>query len=167
MTLRFASALAVASSFAAAIACSAGAGSGSSSHSTTGNPVSTGGGTGLAVGDGMMTTSDPTDTRDLTKRQKVCDSAGNCSCLRLAMLGTLTSSAVDSDTMAFVTWLNSKSMGTATVTPVPDKPTIDATFLADYDILVVANVNTWTLSADEKAAVQKWSNDTGGGIITL
>jgi hypothetical protein len=47
------------------------------------------------------------------------------------------------------------------------KPTVDATFLADYDILLVANVNTWTFSAEEKAAVETWVKVGGGGIVTL
>src|SRR5690606_8734865 len=36
-----------------------------------------------------------------------------------------------------------------------------------YDILIVANVNTWTFSADEKAAVERWVRETGGGIVAL
>jgi hypothetical protein len=173
MTLRFSSLLVVASSLVAAIACSAGSG-GSSINSRDGTggsgTVSPGGGSGnsLNVGmTGMMGMPDPTDTRTLPIRQQVCDASGKCSCLRLAMLGTLTSAATDSDSAAFVTWLNGMSDGTATLTNVPTKPSIDATFLAQYDILLVANVNTWVFSADEKAAIEKWVTDTGGGIITL
>jgi hypothetical protein len=50
---------------------------------------------------------------------------------------------------------------------VTTKPTVDAAFLANYDILVVANVNGWTFSAAEKDAVHTWMLGTGGGIVSL
>jgi hypothetical protein len=171
MTLRFSSLFVVASSLVAALACSAGSGGGSTNSRGGiggGGTLSPGDGSGnslnLGAGVGMP---DPTDTRTLPIRQQVCDTSGKCSCLRLAMLGTLASSAADTDSAAFVAWLNGNSDGTATLTNVPAKPTIDATFLGQYDILLVANVNTWVFSADEKAAIEKWVTDTGGGIITL
>ncbi len=173
MTLRFSSLVVVASSLAAALACSAGSSSGSpvSRDGTGGSGTVTAGGgtTSLALGGdtSTTTTSDPSDTRDLPVRKKVCDAMGNCSCLRLAMLGTLTSAATDSDSAAFVAWLNDNSAGTATLTNVATKPTIDDTFLNQYDILLVANVNDWVFSDAEKAAVEKWVSTTGGGIITL
>jgi hypothetical protein len=98
----------------------------------------------------------------------MCDANGeNCTCLRLALLGTLDSAANNKDTKPFIDWLNAKSGGTATVTMVSTKPTLTADWLANYDVLLVANVNGWAFSADEKAAVQKWSHDGGGGIISL
>jgi hypothetical protein len=176
MTRRFSTLLVVTSSLLAALACSAGGGQSSvNTHDTSGasggatsTPLGTGGaGNSLNLGGDTSTTSDPSDTRDLPVRKKVCDANGKCSCLRLAMLGTLDSAATDSDSAAFVTWLNGNSDGTATLTTVPTKPTVDATFLAQYDILLVANVNTWTFSADEKTAIEQWVTTTGGGIITL
>jgi len=169
MTKRFSSVL-VASSLLASLACSANPSP--SSTASRNNPGGTGAGSGgsgtsLNLGGDPGTGPDPTDTRALAPRKKVCDAAGNCSCLRVALLGTLASAALDTDSQAFVTWLNDKSKGSATVTNVATKPTLDATFLAQYDILVVANVNSWTFSADEKAAVEKWVSETGGGIITL
>ena len=123
-----------------------------------------GGGGGIII-PGMV---DPNDTRDLPIRKKTCDANGqNCTCLRLALLGTLDSAANQKDTQPFVDWLNGNSDGTATVTMVTTKPTLDAAFLGDYDILLVANVNTWTFSADEKSAVETWLRETGGGIVTL
>jgi len=135
-------------------------------------PVFSGGGSGnaLVVGpneSGGKTGADPNDKRDVPMREKVCDDDGKCTCLKLAMLGTLTSAATDPDTTAFTTWLSTKSGGTAVATTIPTKPAaVDAAFLANYDILLVANVNSWTFSADEKAAVQTWV-EAGGGIITL
>ena len=128
-----------------------------------------GGGNVLVVGNGDtggQTMSDPNDKRDVPMREKVCDAAGKCTCLHLALLGTLTSAADDPDTSAFTKWLSEKSEGSASATNVPTKPSVDAAFLANYDILLVANVNGWKFSADEKAAVQKWV-EAGGGIITL
>src|SRR5690606_19486663 len=46
------------------------------------------------------------------------------------------------------------------------KPDVNAEFLESYDILIVANVNGWTFSESEKAAVAEWSA-RGGGIVSL
>ena len=175
MTLRFSSALLLGSSLWLQLACSANPSPGSTASREVGSggsgaAMAESGGTGNTLnigGDTSSTTADPSDTRSLPVRKKMCDAQGNCSCLRLALLGTLASAATDTDSQAFVTWLNSKSEGTANVTNVASKPTVDAAFLAQYDILLVANVNTWSFSADEKAAVQKWVSETGGGIITM
>lgn len=109
---------------------------------------------------------DPTDMRMVPVRKKVCVD-GQCTCLRLALLGTLESAANQRDTKPFIDWLNANSDGTATVTMVSTKPRLDAAFLADYDILLVANVNAWSFSAAEKAAVERWVREVGGGIIAL
>lgn len=165
--------LVIASSLLTALACSAGgAATSTTTHgggSSQINPGGAGTGATLAIGGDTSTTGvDPTDTRKVPVRQKTCDAMGNnCTCLRLALLGTLTSAATDSDSTAFQTWLNGNSMGTAVLNTVPTQPTIDDAFLAKYDILLVANVNTWVLSAADKAAIQKWVTTTGGGIITL
>jgi hypothetical protein len=135
-------------------------GTGAGNTSGTGAIIAQGGG-----GGGMR---DPNDMRDLPVRKRTCDASGmNCTCLRLALLGTLDSAADETDTTPFVNWLNDNSGGTATVNMITTKPTVDAAFLANYDILVVANVNTWTFSAAEKSAVDTWMRETGGGIITL
>jgi len=172
MSLRYSSAVVLASSLAFVAACSSGSdtpplrsgsggngpvqGSGGSANSLIVNPGSNGG----------ETTSDPNDKRDVPMRDKVCDANGKCTCLKLALLGTLTSAAEDPDTSAFTDWLTSSSEGTAATTQVPTKPNVDAAFLANYDILLVANVNGWKFSEAEKAAVKTWV-EAGGGIITL
>jgi hypothetical protein len=121
--------------------------------------VNVGGGPGV---------KDPNDPRDVPVRQKTCDANGaNCTCLRLGLLGTLDSAAVNKDTQPFIDWLNGNSDGTATVSMVATKPMVDEAFLSKYDILLVANVNGWAFSADEKAAVEKWVKEQGGGIISL
>ena len=169
MTLRFSSLLIVASSVAAALGCSAGAPAGSTTSRGGGGTGNTpgGGGTGntIITDTGMK---DPMDTRDLPVRKKVCDAAGTtCTCLRLALLGTLDSKADETNTQPFVDWLNGSSGGTATVTMISTKPSVDKAFLAQYDILLIANVNTWVFSAAEQAAVADWAKTTGGGIISL
>lgn len=144
---------------------------GGAESGTGGTGGVSGGGTGGTIptsGTGGVGMRDPNDTRDLPVRKKVCDAAGmNCTCLRLALLGTLDSAANQKDTTPFVTWLNENSGGTATVTMVTTKPTLDAAWLANYDVLVVANVNAWSFSAAEKDAVHTWMLGTGGGMITL
>ncbi|HEX6274043.1 MAG TPA: hypothetical protein VFZ53_13435 [Polyangiaceae bacterium] len=119
-------------------------------------------------GTGGVGVRDPNDMRDLPTRKRTCDASGvNCTCLRLGLLGTLDSSADEKDTQPFVDWLNTNSGGSATVTMITTKPTLNAAFLEDYDILVVANVNGWTFSGAEKDAVHEWMLTTGGGMVTL
>jgi hypothetical protein len=127
-----------------------------------------GGNLALGGGEPGKGPKDPNDPRDVPVRTKTCDATGTiCTCLRLGLLGTLETAAAQKDTKPFIDWLNTNSEGSAVVTMVGAKPTVDATFLAQYDILLVANVNTWTFSAEEKAAVETWVRVGGGGIITL
>jgi hypothetical protein len=133
------------------------------------NPGGNGGSAG-AGGSGVITTgpsTDPSDTRDVPLRKKMCDANGQCTCLRLALVGSLDSAANNKDTQPFVDWLNGHTDGTATVTMISTKPTIDDAFLAGYDILLVANVNAWTFSAGEKAAVERWVRSSGGGVMAV
>jgi hypothetical protein len=176
MTQRFVAHLALFSALASAVGCSAG---GDGAKTTPNGPSTSGGGTpsvsdpidngpDLNTGATYSGAKDPNDPRDVPVRTKTCDAAGNCTCLRLALVGSLDSSANTKDTKPFIEWLNGNSDGTAKVTMVATKPpAIDATFLKDYDILVLANVNTWKFSADEKAAVATWVKTDGGGIVTL
>lgn len=180
MRLRFLVNLALGSLLIQVLACSAaGDGSGTSHSAGASGPGPIGGPSGTAGTSGGLDidpnknpppsgTKDPNDMRDVPVRSMTCDANGqNCTCLRLALLGTLDSLANAKDTKPFEEWLNGNSGGTARVTIVSTKPTVDATFLGMYDILLVANVNGWTFSAEEKAAVQKWVLEAGGGIVTL
>lgn len=183
MKLRILAGITLISSVVSAVGCSAGAdGSGSTATGATGNvtgstgslggsgpsgPLDMGGSLSLGGTDAAPGVKDPNDPRDVPVRTKTCDAAGNCTCLRLGLLGTLETAAAQKDTKPFIDWLNTNSGGSAVVTMVATKPTIDATFLANYDILLVANVNTWTFTAEEKTAVETWVKQMGGGIITL
>jgi len=174
MNLRFVANLALFSALTSTLACSA---AGDANSNTTSGPHNGSGGSQPVLngnaGGPVIDTSvgalpmDPNDPRNVPVRPKICDASGNCTCLRLALVGSLDSSANTKDTKPFIDWLNGNSDGTATVTMVTAKPTIDAAFLAMYDILVLANVNTWKFSADEKAAVETWVKKQGGGIVTL
>jgi hypothetical protein len=181
MKLRLFAGFALVSSLSWIVACSAGGtddgsknkdGDGVGSTSNVGGsqpnpqPGGNSGTLNVNVGGGMGA-KDPNDPRDVPVRQQMCDAAGKCTCLRLGLLGTLDSAAANKDTQPFIDWLNGNSDGTATVTMVATKPMLDETFLANYDILLVANVNGWAFSAAEKAAVEKWVKEQGGGIISL
>jgi hypothetical protein len=180
MKLRFLASSAIIAIVSSALGCSAGGtgsgsknddnnGSGATSNTGDGNQPNldpTAGSLSLGNGGGAPLPLDPNDPRG-TPRPKICDASGNCTCLRLALLGTLDSAADAKDTQPFIDWLNGNSDGTATVTMESTKPTINAEWLSQYDILVVANVNGWTFSADEKAAVESWVKEQVGGIITL
>jgi len=177
MNLRFVATLALFGTLGSGFGCSAG-GADKGSRTGTG-PNGTGGtqpnltdpGGGLVLTGGGSSNSgvrDPNDTRNIDARPEMCDASGNCICLRLALLGTLDSSANSKDTQPFIAWLNDNSGGTAKVSMISAKPdVINAEFLAKYDILVIANVNTWTFTADEKSAVEKWVREQAGGIVTL
>jgi hypothetical protein len=178
MTLRFVAHLALFSALTSGLGCSAGGdgsktianGASSSSGGDGSTTLPNGGGTVLHMGGANSgLPMDPNDPRNVPVRQKTCDANGeNCTCLRLALVGSLDSSSNTKDTKPFTDWLNGNSDGTARVTTVATKPpAIDAAFLANYDILLLANVNTWKFSADEKAAVATWVKEQGGGIVTL
>jgi hypothetical protein len=178
MNLRFVANLALFSAVASGLACSAGGDASSntnpsnttSSSGGNGPILNTNGGSGIVLntsGNGPLP-MDPNDPRNVPVRPKLCDANGmNCTCLRLALVGSLDSSANTKDTKPFIDWLNGNSDGTAKVTMVQTKPTFDAAFLNSYDVLVLANVNTWKFSAEEKAAVETWVKVQGGGIVTL
>lgn len=116
---------------------------------------------GLSIGGGV-TIEDPRVDEGVAVRQQSCDDQGNCTCLRLALLGTLDSEADETDTSAFVNWLNGNSDGSATVDMVTTQPQLNAAWLANYDVLVVANVGGWSFSKEEKEAVAAWSAQAGG-----
>src|SRR5512141_2466475 len=143
----------VALGMAAACSASGGGNNGTISGGQI-EPDGTGGvGNFIDASSGATGTVDPNDNRQMPVREKTCDANGqNCYCLRLAVLGTLDSAAAAKDTTPFQNWLNGNSDGTANVTMVSVKPVVDAAFLAQYDILLVANVNNWTFSQDEKDA---------------
>ena len=110
-------------------------------------------------------------------RPQRCDAAGdNCVCMNIAEIGTAgqfgSNPGQDGD-VAFQSWMNDPNNSNAHVDLYKTKPTLDATFLANYDILVLQSLSDnsasgvyWTFSQAELDAVAQWVND-GGAIISL
>ncbi|MCH2110880.1 MAG: hypothetical protein MK135_16300 [Polyangiaceae bacterium] len=112
---------------------------------------------GVAAVDGIAALPEP-----------VCDESGeNCTCINMALVGTLDSNATDKDTGAFTDWLNNNSGGSAVVTNVTEKPTLTQEYLRQFHVIVLANINGWLFSEEEKAAVADWVSSDGGGLIAL
>jgi hypothetical protein len=169
----------VVSGFTLLLACSAGdpapggnnGGSGNTSSGTGGsgggdpNPAGGNGGSGptFIVDSGIQS--------DAGLRPKVCDETGRCTCVNLAALGLDKGEANENDTTAFQTWLNTKS--TANVTMIPQRSTLTEEFLSNYDVIILqvqapsTSGPFWQFSPGEVAAVQKWVEEDGGGLITL
>jgi hypothetical protein len=110
-------------------------------------------------------------------RGKRCDDAGHCNCINIASIGHegVWGACSSDTTTAFQDWLNTQS--TAKVDRFDTaKPTINADFLANYDVLVLQWMVTngqksndgdpWQFTAVEVSALQDWVN-AGGGIVAL
>jgi hypothetical protein len=116
------------------------------------------------------TTKPPEDV--VYRRPKVCDANGeNCKCMNLASFGERASKSYGtgsdgqpSSTTAFDTWLTEKS--SANVTMVTSKPAITAEYLADFDVIILQDLRTWTFTQTERDALATWVNE-GGGLISL
>ena len=144
-----------------------------------------GGDNGGGTGGGFASSGGASSGGDAGHMQK-CDDAGNCTCISIASLGYegVWGPCSGDSTSAFQSWLNSES--TAHVDAYHMKPTINAAFLNQYDVIILqwmvspVNVTTnaqggttgvtegdpWTFSSDELTAIQTWVNG-GGGIIAL
>ncbi len=110
-------------------------------------------------------------------RPQRCDDAGRCTCFNIASIGlpghTGFQNGMDSTT-AFTDYLNAQS--SANVDMYTTRPTLDADFLAKYDVLIIQwlvdgvsgedGTGYWTFSADEVQALDTWVK-AGGGLITL
>jgi len=100
----------------------------------------------------------------------VCDSEGNCYCLRMGVIGTFDTAANDKDVSSFVDWLNTKS--NAIVTMVKGKPTLNQTFLSDFDILLFIyqadslDGKYWNYKQEEADSLATWI-EKGGGVVTV
>jgi len=136
----------------------------------------------LGTGGAIQLTIDPTQVvtasnmdAEVTSQVVGCDGGDGCVCptLNVAVVGTRGEWGDASDT-AFQDWLNSSSAGTAKVDDYPAKPTFTADFLAGYNLIILAGLGDnsnngpwWTFSASEVAAFQDWTENKGGGVISL
>ncbi|NLN63727.1 MAG: hypothetical protein GX146_12740 [Myxococcales bacterium] len=113
------------------------------------------------------------DQGDDGKLEMVCEDPNDpstCYCLRLAVIGSFDSGANKNDVSAFVDWLNTKS--SAIVSMHQRKPTLDAGFLSNYDIILFTfqadgmSGPFWQYSAAEAQALNTWI-DQGGGVVAM
>jgi hypothetical protein len=151
-------------------------GSGSNSNNSGGGAGSGGGrDTSMLVGTSTAVTTN-TGTTSQTKGTR-CDDKGNCYCIAIASIGQPAAYGADSGSSdnqnAFQEYLNTKS--NATVKMFTTKPTFNADFLKDYDLIVLqAMVNgslkggavPWTIGDDEVKAVEEWVK-AGHSIISM
>jgi hypothetical protein len=126
---------------------------------------------------GTFTNEAGTPDDSKAPRPQRCDDAGRCTCFNIASIGlpghTGFQNGMDSTT-AFTDYLNAQS--SANVDMFTTRPTLDATFLAQYDVLIIQwlvdgvsgedGTGYWTFSADEIQALDTWVK-AGGGLITL
>ena len=126
---------------------------------------------------GTFTNEAGTPDDSKAPRPQRCDDAGRCTCFNIASIGmpghTGFQNGMDSTT-AFTDYLNAQS--SANVDMFTTRPTLDATFLAQYDVLIIQwlvdgvsgenGSGYWTFSADEIQALDTWVK-AGGGLITL
>ena len=136
------------------------------------------GGDGDADGDGNADYVGDADSDGLI--ETVCPDGANhpetCFCIRIGVVGIFDSNAnaEDNDVSAFVDWLNNDSSAIVTMVNATDtdKPTIDADFLADYDVLLFLYQSSslhsgwWSYSKAEADALKKWIRD-GGGVVSV
>lgn len=155
-----------------------------------------------ATSGGSTSGSADSSSQDGNARPQRCNDAGTCTCFNIASLGygapteALTSTHGTGTTEAFVSYLNTQGnalafpigCGTDTGCESPAKPTLNATFLAQYDVLifqwmvngVVPATSSggdtgdpsfdgggyWAFSSDELTALKTWVQ-RGGGVIVL
>ncbi len=164
--------------FALASACGASGdppGSGvSNGASSSSGATGSGAGTGTSGNTGVITVPDAGGGDEDGGRETRCDEMGNCSCINIAVYGRLPSYGSggpgQDTTIAFQTWLNTKS--SAAVDVITTKTTLDETFLANYDVLILQALEDqeggpyWSCSSDEMAALEAWVR-AGGGVISL
>src|ERR1700722_18433911 len=110
-------------------------------------------------------------------RAERCDDAGRCTCFNIASIGlpghTGFQGGMDSTT-AFTDWLNAQSSANGAMYTA--RPTLDAEFLAKYDVLIIQGLvdgvsgedgtGYWTFTPAETQALDTWVK-AGGGLITL
>jgi len=89
---------------------------------------------------------------------------GICDCLRVAILGSLTSTADDTNVTAFSSWLESRSTELVGVIPTGTPLTPDV--LNPYKVIIVANITGAVISPDDVYNLSQWVG-AGGGLMTL
>ncbi len=154
-------------------------------------------------------TAGSSSSSDAAARPQRCDDAGRCTCFNIASLGYGGATGAQfgsatggtDNTEAFVNYLNTESSagvaqvgcGTDIGCTSPAKPTLNAAFLAQYDVLIFQWMTNgqqlvdstgnpvavgsaaaagfkgngyWSFTQDELSALKTWVSN-GGGIIVL
>ena len=132
--------------------------------------------TSISLGTGTTVVSQP--DAGTVKQAVECEGGSDCVCppFNVAVMGKPgkwgANPAGDPDT-ALQEWLSSRSVGTAKVAKFPDRKTLTADVLAEFNVIILAglgedsNVGSWwTFSDAEVAAFRDWI-ENGGGVITL
>jgi len=89
---------------------------------------------------------------------------GICDCLRVAILGSLTSTADDTNVTAFASWLESRS--SETVVQIPAGMPLTPEVLSPYKVIIVANIMGAVITPDDVYNLSQWVG-AGGGLMTL
>ena len=142
------------------------------SGSTSATQAGAGGGSG-SFGQVTLSSMD-SGASDAPSHGQRCNDAG-CTCFSVASIGHrgVTGSSTNGmadNTTEFINWLNTES--STTVDLYETKPTLDAAFLGQYDVLIIQWLADgdggpyWQFSPDEVNALGAWVN-AGGGLITL
>ena len=89
---------------------------------------------------------------------------GICDCLRVAILGSLMSTADDTNVTQFASWLESRS--TETVVQIPTGTPLTPDVLNPYKVIIVANIAGAVITPDDVYNLSQWVG-AGGGLMTL
>ncbi len=89
---------------------------------------------------------------------------GICDCLRVAILGSLMSTADDTNVTAFASWLESRS--TEQVVQIPTGTPLTPEVLNPYKVIIVANIAGAVITPDDVFNLSQWVG-AGGGLMTL
>jgi hypothetical protein len=158
-------------------------GGGSSSGSSGSSNGSSNGFGSSGATSGNFGSSSSSGSGDGMARPQRCDEAGKCSCFNIASIGHPGCTGCEGattggdTTTSFTDYLNAHS--SANVDLYATKPTINAAFLGNYDVIILQGLfdncgmpgqigvnNFWTFGSEEIAALKTWV-DNGGGLITL
>ena len=123
----------------------------------------TGSDTNTATDTGTTADSDTGTGTEPDTNPSACQSQ-----VRIGILGSMQSTASGANISSFVDWLNAHS--DAQVSAIAQRTTLDAAFLANYDVLLLLlqadspNDGWWSYTPEEVAALTTWVN-AGGGVI--
>ena len=111
-----------------------------------------------------------------------CDDAGNCTLcqpVRILSLGQPakygSGSGSTDNTLAFQTFMNSNTKGTATMTMQMSFKSLTPSYLSDFDVVILQALydnpydssKLWAFTDSDATALHDWVNDKGGALIAM